>query len=357
MVTDRRSQEKAAVIAGSELRFGPLEEIAEPWPLGSATTGSLLLFDDKISDSLLQPVRSLLKNSGPFFEAGIEAGEGIKSLEGWQLLTGFMERAGLDRDGVVVVAGGGSLGDAGGFAASTWHRGVSWVAIPTTLLAMVDAYIGGKTAINLTQIKNRVGTFHPPAAVLSDVAFLDTLEGNQLRSGWVEMFKAAFIGDEMLFEELCNGDSPEVPTTVQIARAVGVKARIVSRDPHETGDRELLNFGHTLGHALESVCEPRLLHGDAVATGLIFAAMVATEVGLADAELIEKLATPLVARGLPLGWAPEQTPELLRAMEADKKQRGGKLRMVLPLAQGRLQVEVVSRGVIESLLRSGLEVR
>ena len=339
----------------SELRHGPLSEIVVPWPGADTTTSSLLLRDSRLPDRLLDPLRGVLHGLGRFQEESVDGGEGIKTLEGWQHLLALFAEAQLDRDSVVVVAGGGSLGDAAGFAASTWHRGVSWVAVPTTLLAMVDAHIGGKTAINVAGIKNRVGAFHPPVAVLCDRAFLETLDGVEVVSGWVEMFKASVIGDRDLFEELCREYPSRLPSDDQLVRAVGVKLRIVSEDPFENGVRELLNLGHTLGHAIEAVVDPSPRHGEAVAIGLVFAALVAVELNLAPRRLVKDLAAPLVARGLHLGWPLESARELITAMDADKKGRAGRLRMVLPQAPGQVQIQDVPRELLLELLQSGLD--
>ncbi|GAA4625222.1 3-dehydroquinate synthase [Actinoallomurus vinaceus] len=271
-----------------------------------------------------------------------EAGKDVAVLAG--LWSGFA-RLGMTRTDVVVGVGGGATTDLAGFAAATWLRGVKAVLVPTTLLAMVDAAIGGKTAIDIPEGKNLVGAFHPPAGVLCDLTTLVTMPREDYVSGLAEVIKAGFIADrrilELIEEDPEAAGRPDGPHTLElIERAVAVKARVVSEDLKESGLREILNYGHTLGHAIEKVEEYRFRHGDAVAIGMVYAAELARLVGrLGDAD-VERHRAILTAVGLPTSYLPDVWPALRDAMRVDKKARGARLRFVVldgVAAPGRLE--------------------
>src|SRR5215213_11102884 len=255
----------------------------------------------------------------------VEDGEPAKSVGTAERLWNEMLAAGGKRDSRVVAFGGGSVGDLAGFAAGCFLRGVEFVQIPTTLLAQVDAAIGGKTGVDLPGGKNTVGLFHHPAMVVCDTSVLPTLPREELRSGLVELIKmAALLDPELLarveadLEALLAGDAAVLGPVV--AGAAAAKIGVVERDPTEQGDRRLLNFGHTLGHAVESACGySGLRHGEAVAYGMLFADRLAMRQGF-DRELTERLRALLARFGLPPlpGLDPE---ELLAGMARDKKAR------------------------------------
>lgn len=268
----------------------------------------------------------------------VEEGEGAKTVAAAERLWNEMLAAGGKRDSRVIAFGGGSVGDLAGFVAGCFLRGLEFVQIPTTLLAQVDAAIGGKTGVDLPGGKNTVGLFHHPWMVVCETEVLPTLPREELRSGLVEVIKMAALLDTDLFERvereldaLLAGD-PAVLGPV-VTGAVAAKIGVVERDPTEQGDRRLLNFGHTLGHAIESVCDyAGLRHGEAVGYGLLFALRLAVKRGLSPqvAERIQNL-----VRRLELPPLPDLVPEaLLAAMARDKKARESGLVWVLPRALG-----------------------
>ncbi|MEU3609691.1 3-dehydroquinate synthase [Streptomyces sp. NPDC035033] len=247
--------------------------------------------------------------------------------------------AGLTRDDAVVAVGGGAVTDVAGFAAAGWLRGVRLVTVPTTLLGMVDAAVGGKTAVNLPQGKNLVGAFHPPAGVLCDLELLATVPPADHVSGLAEVIKAGFIADPEILRlveaDPAGAARPGGPhTRALVDRAVRVKAEIVTEDPTEQGRREHLNYGHTLGHAVERVSGYRVRHGHAVAVGMVYAAELALLTGRLTAADVDRHRTLLASVGLPVGHAADWT-QLRTAMSLDKKSRGTRLRLVVLDAPGR----------------------
>jgi 3-dehydroquinate synthase len=260
-----------------------------------------------------------------------EAGKDIKVLA--DLWSAFAE-LGMTRTDAVVGVGGGATTDLAGFAAATWLRGVRAVLVPTTLLGMVDAAVGGKTAIDIPEGKNLVGAFHPPAGVLCDLATLVTVPRADYVSGLAEVIKAGFIADPSILE-LVEDDPeaagrPDGPHTLELAgRAIAVKARVVSADLRESGLREILNYGHTLGHAIEKAESYRFRHGDAVAIGMVYAAELSCLAGRLDVGVVARHREILSAVGLPTSYPAEAWPELRDAMRIDKKARGSRLRFVV----------------------------
>lgn len=244
------------------------------------------------------------------------------------------------RSDVIVGVGGGASTDLAGFVAATWLRGVRWIAIPTTVLAMVDAAVGGKTGINTAEGKNLVGAFHPPAGVLCDLAALDSLPVNDYVSGLAEIIKAGFIADERILE-LIEEDpkaarSPEGPHTAElIERSIKVKAEVVSGDLKEAGLREILNYGHTLAHAIEKNERYKWRHGAAVSVGMHFAAELGRLAGRLDDATADRHRTVLESVGLPLSYRYDQWPKLLETMKVDKKSRGDLLRFIVLDGQGK----------------------
>jgi shikimate kinase / 3-dehydroquinate synthase len=264
-------------------------------------------------------------------------GEGHKTLATAGKLFRRLAEDRLARDEAVVALGGGVIGDLAGFVAATWLRGVPFIQVPTSLLAMVDASVGGKVAVDLPQGKNLVGAFKAPALVLADPLVLRTLPGVEFRCGLAEIAKAAVIGDPALFEQMA-GSGPS-SLTGMIADAVRVKVRIVERDPFESGERAWLNLGHTFGHALELISGYRLRHGEAVALGMIAASEMSAALGRCDRTLPVRIHRLVERLGLPVEVAFD-LDDALDAMGTDKKRRGRGLRFVLPARIG--QVEVVS---------------
>ncbi|MER7924671.1 MULTISPECIES: 3-dehydroquinate synthase [unclassified Streptomyces] len=243
-------------------------------------------------------------------------------------------QSGFTRSDVIVGVGGGSTTDLAGFVAATWLRGVRWIAVPTTVLAMVDAAVGGKTGINTAEGKNLVGSFHPPAGVLCDLAALDSLPVNDYVSGLAEIIKAGFIADPVILE-LIESDpesarTPAGPHTAElIERSIKVKAEVVSADLKESGLREILNYGHTLAHAIEKNERYKWRHGAAVAVGMHFAAELGRLAGRLDDATADRHRTVLASVGLPLSYRYDQWPKLLETMKVDKKSRGDLLRFIV----------------------------
>ncbi len=248
----------------------------------------------------------------------------------WEVLG----RIGVGRKDAVVSLGGGAATDVAGFIAATWLRGIDIVHVPTTLLAMVDAAIGGKTGINTDAGKNLVGAFHQPAAVMVDLDLLTTLPRNELVAGMAEIVKCGFIADPVILE-LIEAD-PEVALDPSgsvlpelIRRAIQVKADVVAADEKESELREILNYGHTLAHAIERRERYRWRHGAAVSVGLVFAAELGRLAGRLDDQAVQRHRDVLTALGLPVTYDVDALPELLRYMAGDKKNRSGTLRFVV----------------------------
>lgn len=244
------------------------------------------------------------------------------------------------RSDAIVAVGGGAVTDLAGFVAATWLRGVKVIHMPTSLLGMVDAAVGGKTGINTAEGKNLVGVFHPPAGVLADLDTLDTLPKNEIISGMAEVIKCGFIADPAILELIEN--DPAAVTDPRsdilrelIERAITVKARVVSEDLKETGQREILNYGHTLGHAIELAERYSWRHGAAVSVGMMFAAELARSVGrLSDADA-DRHRDILESLGLPISYRRDRWQALLDGMRRDKKSRGDLLRFVVLDGVGR----------------------
>ena len=281
-------------------------------------------------------------------------GERAKTLATLEKICRALAAAGIDRRGVIVAVGGGVVGDVAGFAAAAYLRGVRLVHIPTTLVAQVDSAIGGKTGVNLPEGKNLVGAFYQPAFVLADPDVLATLPPRQFRSGIYEVIKYAILGDRHLFEflehrmaELVRRDRSAVDWI--LPRCIGAKAQIAGRDEREAGPREVLNLGHTFGHALESLTRyRRFLHGEAVGWGLIAAARLAAAIDWLDANDAARMEA-LVRSAGPLPPVPRIPPaRWIAAMRGDKKTRGGRLRFILPRQIGEARA---AENVPERILR------
>jgi 3-dehydroquinate synthase len=287
--------------------------------------------EDSLRAASIDPVR-----------IGIAGGESGKSLEAVAAVAARMLDAGIDRTGAVVAVGGGVVGDVAGFVAATYMRGVACVQVPTTLLAMVDASVGGKTAVNLQRTdgsiaKNAVGAFAQPRLVACDPEVLGTLPGRELRSGLAECVKHGVVADRAMLawiraraDRLLAHDPDTLGELVE--RNVRIKAEVVSRDEREAGPREALNLGHTFAHAIEAMLHAQCTHGEAVGIGMVAACTVVRELGAEGAgELEAEVRETLGTLGLPVRMpAPRPVAALRAAMDADKKRRGGALRLVLP---------------------------
>ena len=303
---------------------------------GGGAGGVALIHADALADRA-GAVRAALTGAG--LRVGlveVPGGEAAKTAAVLESVWGRLGELRLGRDGAVVGLGGGATTDLAGFAAATWLRGVPVVQVPTTLLAMVDAAIGGKTGIDTPAGKNLVGAFHAPAAVVCDLDALAGLPAAELRAGLGEVVKCGFIADPVILDrvmadpaDLKRWDAPVLAELV--ARCAAVKAAVVGVDPAEAGAREILNYGHTCAHAIERVTGYAWRHGEAVAVGCVFAAEVARALGRLDPAVVALHRQALSAAGLPVSFeqGAGRFEELVRAMASDKKVRAGRIRMVL----------------------------
>lgn len=298
--------------------------------------------DEHVAALHLEPLLASLKAAGIAARAIVlPPGEGSKSFAGLEKLSGTLLDMGVDRKGLVIALGGGVIGDLTGFAAGVLKRGVAFAQIPTTLLSQVDSSVGGKTAINAKQGKNLIGLFHQPRIVIADTALLATLPRRELLAGYAEVVKYGALGDAEFFNWLeanaakaLAGDSAAIVHAV--AHSCQMKADIVARDERETGDRALLNLGHTFGHALEAATgfSDRLVHGEGVAIGTALAFQLSVKLGLAPGQDADRFIRHLKAIGLPASISDIPGPrasadELVAHMAHDKKVSDGKLTFIL----------------------------
>jgi len=287
----------------------------------------------------------------------LPAGERAKTLRTLERLLEQLLRRGFDRGSGLVALGGGAVTDLVGFAAATYMRGIDWVAVPTTLLGMVDAGLGGKVATNLLRTKNAVGAFHQPRHVLVGTDFLRTLPERERKSGLGEIVKYAMIADRALFRALARSDPERLGREPRadarlVARCCRIKARVVAADPWERGQRGVLNFGHTVGHALEAAAPGDLTHGEAVGLGMLVATAVAEMNGVAQEAMHERLEALLQHLGLRTRapWEPS-LPRLRRFLGRDKKARSGRLHFVLTPRIGACSIgHVVGEEILERAL-------
>jgi 3-dehydroquinate synthase len=300
----------------------------------------IIVTDENVAKFHLEKIQTLLNAKSIVAPAG-EAHKNLETIS--QLWHGFVE-AGLDRKSTVIALGGGVVGDMAGFAASTYMRGINWIAVPTTLLSMVDASLGGKTGFDLPEGKNLVGAFYPPKLVLADPSLLLTLSDRELRSGMAEVVKHGIISDPELFA-MCNRGMDWVKANLEevVKRAMAVKIKVIEDDPYEKRFRAALNLGHTVGHAVELVSKFELRHGEAIAIGMAVEAAYSARVGLATQGLVEAVQDSLKALNLPIA-IPKEMPreEIIRAMRMDKKKNAKVIRFALPVEIGRVELVDVS---------------
>jgi 3-dehydroquinate synthase len=327
------------------------QEIAALGKYSSVHVVSSLKVWRAVGKSVQRGLRLSNRNGVHFFSDA----ESAKHLGSVEQIARSLCRASADRKSLVIAVGGGVVGDVAGFAVASYLRGVALVHIPTTLVAQVDSSIGGKTGVNLPEGKNLVGAFYPPRLVIADPDLLCTLPDREFRGGMAEVIKHAVIADAPMFallekdiDNILRRDRDALGSL--IPRNVQIKARVVSRDERESGPREILNFGHTFAHALESVTHyRRYQHGEAVAWGMMAAAFLGHELRLTPPEDVSRIVS-LVSRLGPLpAWPSVSPPTLVKAMCSDKKARSGVLRFVLSprLGQARtydkVPVEAVER--------------
>ncbi|MCP9817978.1 3-dehydroquinate synthase [Synechococcus sp. Cruz-9H2] len=292
----------------------------------------------------------------------LDAGEDQKTPASVALIHDVAQARRLERSSLIVALGGGVIGDMAGFAAATWLRGIAVVQVPTTLLAMVDASIGGKTGVNHPGGKNLIGSFHQPLLVLIDPSTLATLPEREFRAGMAEVIKYGVIGDPQLFSELEAAEDLSSLKSVGdtllpwlLERSAAAKARVVAADEREGGLRAILNYGHTLGHVVETLCGyGTYLHGEAVALGMVAAGDLAVAMGLWSPADQQRQCDLIAKAGLPLQLPPLEPEAVLRTLLSDKKVKSGQVRFVLPSEIGKVQIHNdVGADLIREVLSSG----
>lgn len=318
------------------------------------TCKAAILTDDTVDELYGAQTAGALERAG--FEVcrfAIPHGEENKNLSVWATMLEFLAQNRLTRSDVIVALGGGVVGDMAGFAASSYLRGVKFMQIPTTLLAMVDSSVGGKTGLNLTAGKNLAGAFYQPSVVVCDPDTLWTLSPDQLADGTAEVIKYGVLGDEALFEQLKDGKwHAEILQVIETC--VAAKARLVQEDERDTGSRQLLNLGHTLGHAIEKCSDFTISHGHAVAIGMVYAAKIANKLGMCDNTVQIRIEESLCANHLPT-QADYTADELLQVALSDKKRAGGKMTFVLPHAIGDSRLHPVHVDEMPRLIQMAVE--
>lgn len=319
--------------------------------IGRLNPSSVTVISDTNTKSFCYP---LISSFLPAHELiTLPPGENIKNLKGaeeiWSALTSFK----VDRKGLVIILGGGVLGDMGGFCAATFKRGIDFILVPTTLLAQVDASVGGKLGIDFENFKNHIGVFREPYCTIIDTLFLKTLPGSEIRSGFAEIIKHCLIADRAMWEKIRLKNYSEQDWNILVPHSVAIKKKITEADPTESGLRKTLNFGHTIGHAIETAAlesgKP-LLHGEAIAAGMICESFIAAEKNLLNKNEASQITDYLISV---FGHhVPERNPDyLVSLMLQDKKNQGGKILMALPEGIGscKWDLETSAEEILKAL--------
>lgn len=302
----------------------------------------LAITDRSVAGLYGQRVTKALERTDSLGVCAFDIREETKTRETWATISDELLGRRLGRDTTLIALGGGVVGDVVGFVAATYMRGVPFVQVPTTLLAMVDASIGGKTGVDTPRGKNLVGAFHQPSAVVIDPSVLETLPPLQLRAGFAEMIKHGVIADAEYFGsvrallERSNTRSQLNGLAPIIERSVLIKVAVVAGDQREGGLRKVLNFGHTIAHAIEAAMNYSMPHGEAVAIGMIVEARIAERIGVADPGIAEEIIRACAAAGLPTTLPSVKVESLIEFTRADKKARGGQVEYALPLRIGAM---------------------
>lgn len=311
-----------------------------PKALGSSVKKVLIIHPISLTTSAELLREELLAAGFEAILAGVPDSEDAKRVEVAAFCWGILGQSDFTRTDAVIGFGGGSTTDLAGFVAATWLRGVKLILVPTTLLAMVDASVGGKTAINTAEGKNLVGAFYAPSSVICDLDTLKTLAKNEILAGFGEVVKYGFIADTRILElieaDVTVATDPNSDVFRElIERSIAIKARVVGEDFKESGLREILNYGHTLGHAIEHAERYKWRHGAAIAIGMVFVAELARLAGrLSDAD-VERHRSVFALLGLPVTYQASKWDQLLATMQRDKKSRAGQLRFVVLDAIGK----------------------
>ncbi len=326
--------------AGSRILLAPHLLAALGEHVGAAAHRAAIITDTNVGPHHAAAAAAALRALDPVVLT-MPAGEEHKTRDTWARLTDELLAHGFGRDSIVVALGGGVVGDVAGFVAATYLRGVPVVQVPTSLVAMIDAAIGGKTGLDVPAGKNLVGAFHAPVLIAIDPALLATLPARELRSGLAEAIKHGAIRDAAYFAELRErgaflaepAHAASEAMHALIARSIAIKSAVVNADPREQGERKILNFGHTLGHAVEAASGYALRHGEAIAIGMVLEAKLGESLGVTGAGMAGALADALAHAGLPThtDMAPD---ELLARTRSDKKKTGGRIEYALPARIG-----------------------
>jgi 3-dehydroquinate synthase len=317
-----------------------------------------VITDEKVAQLYAGTLASSLKSAGfEVIQFTLPGGEESKNVESASAAYDVLLSAGIERSTPVVALGGGVIGDTAGFVAATVLRGVPLVQVPTTLLSMVDASVGGKTGVNHSVGKNLIGAFHQPIGVLIDPSVLKTLPPRELRSGLAECIKHDVIRDAEGFAKLEKSIDRALSLDVEyltelVAHNVAIKAKVVESDPFEKAERAHLNFGHTFGHAIENVSHYSYAHGECVALGMVAAARLAVSLGMFDANSADRVAAIVRKAGLPASGLKLSVDEVAKAMLFDKKVKSGKVRFILPDRIGHV---LIRDDVPEPLVRKAIE--
>jgi len=333
--------------------LGPLLE-----KLVSAHT-LVVITDEEVAKPYLPTIIESLQNWNPgarTLSRAIPSGERHKTRDTWAALTDWMLAERCGRDTAVVALGGGVVGDVAGFVAATFMRGVPFVQCPTSLLAMVDASVGGKVGVDTPAGKNLVGAFHQPTAVFVDPTVLRTLPPSHRRAGLAEVLKHGIVADAAYLDQaVAIGPGLVDGTTIEwdgaelvdlIARSIEIKAEVVKQDEREAGIRQILNFGHTIGHAIEAESDYTLLHGDAISTGMVLESTLAERIGIAEPGTSAAVVRALAAVGLPTTLPDGMSPDaLVERMRADKKARAGRFMLALPRRVGEMATDAGGYGI------------
>jgi 3-dehydroquinate synthase len=324
----------------------------------SKSSKCAVITDEHVGQLYATPLKSSLQSAGfEMIQITLPSGEESKNIQSAAAAYDVLLKSGIERSTPILALGGGVIGDTAGFVAATVLRGVPLVQIPTTLLSMVDASVGGKTGVNHAVGKNLIGAFHQPIAVLIDPSVLKTLPPRELRSGLAECIKHDIIRDALGFERLEKTIAWALAHDVEylselVAHNVAIKAKVVESDPFEQAERAHLNFGHTFGHAIETVSNYSYTHGESIALGMIAAARLAVSLGMLDASSAERIAGLVRKAELPTSGLRLVTSDVLNEMAFDKKVRSGKLRFVLPDRIGHV---VIRDDVPTELVRQAIE--
>ena len=331
---------------------GLLDQLGQQAAAAVGACKAALVSDDTVFALYGERAMQSLQRAG--FEAVsfvFEHGEAQKNMHTYAALLQFLCDERLSRSDIIVALGGGVVGDLAGFAAATYLRGIRLVQVPTTLLAMVDSSVGGKTAIDMAGGKNQVGCFHQPSLVVCDPLLLQTLPHEQFLCGLAEVIKYAVLQDADLFA-LLQGDAAEENIEDIITACVRIKRDVVAQDEFDNGCRQLLNLGHTIGHAVEGCSDFAVLHGQAVAIGMAMMARACAKRGLCTAQTAERIVQLLQKHGLPIHT--EYTAEQLhRVMLADKKRSGARIHLIVPREVGQCELLAVDTEALPQWLRDG----